>query len=167
MKVAVIGTGRVGKVIGGGLVKAGHDVVVDAIPGAAVPGVLRPIGADILGEKVLLEVANDLSPDFELTYPNKSVGVAVQEEFPRLRVVRTLNTVQAPLMGNPTRLPAASTVFLAGNDAGAKAVASGLLVDLGWPRRWQIDLGDIAQARATEHFFSALSASHRPSTQSR
>lgn len=181
MNIAVIGTGRVGKVIGDGLAKAGHnvayasrnptektglhapttdvksavanaEVVVDAIPGGAVLGTLNSIGAQALAGKVLVDVANDLSANFELSYPNSSLGAAIQQAFPRTRVVKTLNTVQAPLMNNPSSLPAASTVFLAGNDSDAKAAVSGLLNDLGWPDDWQLDLGDISQARATEHF---------------
>jgi predicted dinucleotide-binding enzyme len=181
MNIAVIGTGRVGKAIGGGLATAGHnvvyasrtpeqksnlpapavdllsavtlaDVVVDAIPGGAVIDLLTSIGAGVLAGKILLDVANDLSPKFELSYPNNSLGATIQEQFPHTRVVKTLNTVQAPLMNNPSSLPAASTVFLAGNDAEAKSVISGLLTDLGWEKDWQIDLGDISQARATEHF---------------
>lgn len=181
MNIAVIGTGRVGKSIGGGLGKAGHcvvyasrnpveqtglpaptadvksavvsaEVVVDAIPGGAVLETLNSIGTEALAGKVLIDVANDLSANFELSYPNASLGLAIQEAFPQTRVVKTLNTVQAPLMNNPSSLPAASTVFLAGNDSDAKSVVSGLLDDLGWPKEWQIDLGDISQARATEHF---------------
>lgn len=181
MKIAIIGTGRVGRVIGGGLSTAGHDVVfasrnpaeqsdlpaptadvssavhgadvvVDAIPGGAVLEVLNSLGAAMLAGKILMEVANDLSPSFELSYPNASLGAAIQEAFPQTLVVKTLNTIQAPLMNNPASLPAASTVFLAGNDAPAKSTVSGLLTDLGWEPGWQIDLGDISQARATEHF---------------
>ncbi|HZX02133.1 NADPH-dependent F420 reductase [Kribbella sp.] len=181
MNVAVIGTGRVGKVIGGGLAAAGHsvvyasrnpaeqtglpaptadvksavagaDVVVDAIPGGVVLETLNSIGAEALAGKVLVDVANDLSANFELSYPNASLGQVIQDAFPRTHVVKTLNTVQAPLMNNPSSLPAASTVFLAGNDSDAKSVVGGLLSDLGWPAEWQLDLGDIGQARATEHF---------------
>ena len=181
MNIAVIGTGRVGEVIGGGLAKAGHsvvyasrnpaaqaglpaptadvnsavagaEVVVDAIPGGAVLATLNSIGTEALAGKVLIDVANDLSANYELSYPNSSLGSAIQEAFPHTRVVKTLNTVQAPLMNNPSSLPAPSTVFLAGNDSDAKSVVSGLLNDLGWPNDWQIDLGDISQARATEHF---------------
>ena len=181
MNIAVIGTGRVGKAIGAGLAEAGHSVinasrnpaeqtglpaptadvksavagaqvVVDAIPGGAVLDTLNSIGAEILAGKILIDVANDLSANFELSYPNGSLGLAIQESFPRTRVVKTLNTVHAPLMNNPSGLPSATTVFLAGNDGAAKSVVCGLLNDLGWPKEWQLDLGDISQARATEHF---------------
>lgn len=181
MRIAVIGTGRVGRAVGGGLATAGHEVVfasrtpeqphevpgpvsdlgsavegahvvVDAIPGGTVLEVLNSVGADALAGKVLMEVANALSDGFVLSYPNSSLGATIQELFPQTRVVKTLNTVQAPLMNNPAVLPTASTVFLAGNDAEAKSVISGLLNDLGWPQGWQIDLGDISQARATEHY---------------
>lgn len=130
----------------------GADVVVDAVPGQAVLDVLDSIGADGLAGKILMDVANALSGDFTLMYPNSSLGTTLQERFPLTRVVKTLNTIQAPLMNNPAGLPAASTVFLAGNDSEAKFVIGSLLVDLGWPKDWQIDLGDITQARATEHF---------------
>jgi 8-hydroxy-5-deazaflavin:NADPH oxidoreductase len=181
MKVAVIGTGRVGRALGTGLAATGHhvvyasrtpgqkadlpaasadltsavaraDVVVDAVPGGSVLSVLDSIGADVLAGKILMDVANALSDGFMLSYPNSSLGATIQDRFPQTRVVKTLNTVQAPLMNDPSSLPAASTVFLAGNDAEAKAAISGLLIDLGWPKNWQIDLGDISQARATEHF---------------
>ena len=181
MKIAVLGTGRVARMIGGGLATAGHhivfasrnpaqqsglpapaaeaisavgdaDVVVDAIPGAAVMDALNTLGPAALAGRILMEVANDLSPNFELNYPNASLGAAVQEAFPQTLVVKTLNTVQAPLMGNPSGLPSPSTVFLAGNDAVAKSTVSTLLAALGWDPGWQIDLGDISQARATEHF---------------
>ncbi|ALE05672.1 hypothetical protein AL755_09580 [Arthrobacter sp. ERGS1:01] len=181
MKIAVLGTGRVARAIGGGLATAGHDVafasrnperqaglpgpavevgaavsdadvVVDAIPGSAVMDALRALGTAVLAGKILMEVANDLSPNFELNYPNGSLGAAVQGAFPQTRVVKTLNTVQAPLMANPAVLPSPSTVFLAGDDAGAKSTVATLLTDLGWEPGWHIDLGDISQARATEHF---------------
>lgn len=181
MRIAVLGTGRVAKAIGGGLATAGHnvvfasrnpaqqsglpgpaaevrlavsdaDVVVDAIPGSAVMDTLNTLGTALLAGKILMEVANDLSPNFELNYPNSSLGAAVQEAFPQAYVVKTLNTVQAPLMNHPSSLPSTSTVFLSGNDASAKSTVSSLLTDLGWQPGWQMDLGDISQARATEHF---------------
>lgn len=182
MKIAVIGTGRVGRAVGGGLAAAGHDVVfgsrgpgprteglpaavmnlpdavgpaevvVDAVPGQVALDALNAVGRDALAGKILLEVANDLTQAFELAYPNGSLGAAIQEAFPATRVVKSLNTVQSPLMNNPSALSGPSSVFLAGNDAEAKSVVSGLLADLGWKKEWQVDLGDIAQARATEHF---------------
>ena len=73
--------------------------------------------------------------------------------------------VQAPLMNNPSGLPSPSTVFLAGNDAGAKSMVSALLGDLGWVPGLQIDLGDISQARATEHFiFPSFAIAQSPRT---
>lgn len=181
MNIAVIGTGRVGRSIGGGLSAAGHDVVfasrnpseqsglpapavdlksaaggaevvIDAIPGSVVLETLNELGADLLAGKILMEVANDIGPGFVLNHPNASLGAAVQAALPDTRVVKTLNTVQAPLMNNPSALPSPSSVFLAGNDAGAKSTVSGLLADLGWDPGWHIDLGDISQAKATEHY---------------
>lgn len=69
-----------------------------------------------------------------------------------MRVVKTLNTISAQLMANPSALPTPTTVFLSGNDSDAKDVVAGLLTDLGWPADKHLDLGDISTARGTEHY---------------
>jgi len=76
----------------------------------------------------------------------------LQDALPNVRVVKTLNTISAQLMTDPGALPAPATVFLSGNDGGAKELVAGLLTDLGWSRKSQLDLGDISTARGTEHF---------------
>ena len=180
MKIAIIGTGRVGSTVGAGLVAAGHDVVfgsrtpgrqtglaaparpvaeavvgaevvIAAVPGSITRDVLADVGADALAGAVLIDVGNSLTEGFELSFPNGSLGATLQEDFPRSRVVKTLNTVSAPLMADPGRLPP-TTVFLSGDDADAKAIVSGLLGDLGWPEESRIDLGGIATARGPEHY---------------
>jgi predicted dinucleotide-binding enzyme len=181
MKIAIIGTGRVGTTLAEGFVAAGHDVVfgsrspgekeglpapvlttaasvegadvvVAAVPGRDTPWILREIGAPALAEKVLIDVGNALGDSFDLLYPNAGLGAALQAAFPRTKVVKTLNTVSAPLMAHPTALPQ-TAVFLSGDDADAKTLVAGLLEDLGWPAKSRIDLGDISTARATEHYF--------------
>jgi predicted dinucleotide-binding enzyme len=66
-------------------------------------------------------------------------------------VVKTLNTVTAPLMANPGSI-GPTNVFLSGNDAAAKATVAALLGDLGWTPESRMDLGDIGTARAPEHY---------------
>jgi predicted dinucleotide-binding enzyme len=180
MKIGILGTGRVGKSVGHGLQEAGHDVVfgsrrpdgnsdlggsvtglaeavlgadlvVSAIPGSVALETLRMIGAPALRGKVLVDVGNALSEGFELLYPNASLGAAIQDEFPETTVVKTLNTVTAPLMSNPNSI-GPTNVFLSGNDAAAKATVGALLGDLGWSAESRMDLGDIATARAPEHY---------------
>lgn len=180
MRIAIIGTGRVGSTVGAGLARAGHEVVfgsrtpesadhlsapsrpiaeavggaevvIAAVPGSVTREVLADIGADALADKVLIDVGNSLTEGFQLSFPNSSLGATLQADFPRSRVVKTLNTVSAPLMADPGRLPQ-TTVFLSGDDAGAKAVVEGLLGDLGWAADSRIDLGGITTARGPEHY---------------
>jgi len=65
-------------------------------------------------------------------------------------VVKTLNTGNAFLMVDPQQLAGGDhTMFVAGNDAGAKAEVTRILKEqLGW--KDVIDLGDITMARGTE-----------------
>jgi 8-hydroxy-5-deazaflavin:NADPH oxidoreductase len=80
----------------------------------------------------------------------ESLGEQIQKAFPLARVVKTLNTINSELMVNPHKLPGSHTLFLSGNDAGAKKTVRELLETFGWTDT--IDLGDIATARATEGY---------------
>jgi predicted dinucleotide-binding enzyme len=60
-------------------------------------------------------------------------------------------------MTGPGKLPP-SSVFVSGNDAGAKATVVGLLADLGWPEGSIVDLGGIESARGPEHYFLMFAA---------
>jgi predicted dinucleotide-binding enzyme len=127
-------------------------VIINATPGGSSLDILRSIGADGLGEKVLLDVANASDSNLNLIYPNDSLGRLIQEEFPRLKVVKSLNTFNASVMTNPTVI-GPTTVFLSGNDETAKATVSRLLEDLGWTKDMQLDLGNITTARGPEGYF--------------
>jgi predicted dinucleotide-binding enzyme len=58
--------------------------------------------------------------------------------------------MNAYLMGNPSLVPGNHTVFLSGNDAGAKLKVRDLLISFGWKNENIFDLGDITTARGTE-----------------
>jgi predicted dinucleotide-binding enzyme len=179
MKIAILGSGNVGTALGTKLLAAGHDVtfgtrsvksglvapalpladavtgadaVINATPGGSSLDILRSIGADTLGDKLLLDVANASDSSMNLIYPNDSLARLIQEEFPNLRVVKSLNTFNTSVMTNPGVIDP-TTVFLSGNDAAAKATVSALLQDLGWPKDAQLDLGDISTARGPEGYF--------------
>jgi predicted dinucleotide-binding enzyme len=183
MRIAILGTGRVAQTLGAGLVRAGHDVVfgsrdpdnrtglpasvvdsADAVLGAdvvlnAVQGVdtlplLESIGADNLDGTVLWDIANASNPDFSLAIPDDSLGRRIQQAFPGVKVVKAANHVAAVVVADPSTLPAPTTLFLSGDDTGAKDVISGLLVDLGWPGESLCDLGGIANAYGQEHYLA-------------
>jgi 8-hydroxy-5-deazaflavin:NADPH oxidoreductase len=136
---------------------AGTDVVVNATPGSASLELIEGIGAAAFAGKVLIDVANANTPSFELVYPNSSLAEKLQEALPAAKVVKTMNTAAMSVMTQPATLPP-SSVFVSGDDEGAKATVVSLLTDLGWPAESIIDLGEIASARGTEHYFLMFAA---------
>ena len=60
--------------------------------------------------------------------------------------------------GKVAQTLAPSSVFVSGDDAGAKATVTSLLADLGWPDGSVVDLGGIASARGPEHYFLMFAA---------
>jgi predicted dinucleotide-binding enzyme len=131
------------------------EILFNCTRGDASIEALRQAGAANLRGKVLIDVANPL--DFSKGMPptlfvsnDDSLGERIQREFPEAKVVKTLNTVNAGVMVDPGRVNGGEhTLFVSGNDAGAKATVTGLLREqLGW--RHVVDLGDITTARGTE-----------------
>jgi predicted dinucleotide-binding enzyme len=127
--------------------------VVNATDGGASLAVLDLAGADNLAGKVLMDISNplDVSQGFPPTLFVKdtdSLGEQIQRAHPRASVVKTLNTLTAHLMVNPQVLGEETTVFMSGDDAGAKATVAELLESFGHTD--VIDLGDITTARGTE-----------------
>jgi predicted dinucleotide-binding enzyme len=130
------------------------EMVVNATSGAGTLEALGSAGAARLAGKVLMDVSNplDLSqgmPPVLNPVNTDSLAERIQRAFPGARVVKTLNTMNAGLMVDPGRLAGGDhSVFVSGDDAGAKAVVAGLLGELG--HRDVIDLGDITTARGAE-----------------
>jgi hypothetical protein len=142
---------------------AGNDVVVNATPGSASLALAEGIGAAAFAGKVVIDVANAATPSFELVYPNSSLAEKLQAALPGARVIKTLNTAAMTVMTEPASLPP-SSVFVSGDDPGAKATVTSLLTDFGWPQESIVDLGGIASARGPEHYllmFGALMQSLR------
>ncbi|MDI2035052.1 NADPH-dependent F420 reductase [Paenarthrobacter nitroguajacolicus] len=131
------------------------SLIINATPGTVSLAVLAEAGDDNLNGKVLLDVANPLdgSSGFPpaLTVCNTdSIAETIQRAYPEVRVVKSLNTVSAPVMVDPGRIPGAHDIFMAGNDAEAKATVSALLQEFGWEPGHIRDLGGLDAARAME-----------------
>ena len=205
MKIAVLGTGMVGRAVAARLSELGHDVVigtrdvaatrarteqdgmgnppfaqwqesrptirlvpfaeagahgelvVNATSGDGSLPALRAAGSDNLAGKVVLDIANPL--DFSQGFPpvlsvanTDSLGEQIQRAFPDAHVVKSLNTMNAQVMVDPSRVPGDHTVFVAGEDTSAKDVVRGLLAELGWKQDNIVDLGGIRAARGTEMY---------------
>jgi predicted dinucleotide-binding enzyme len=123
------------------------EIVFNCTQGAGSLAALTAAGVKNLEGKILVDVANVLSP----TDPRPdSLGERIQNAFPLAKVVKTLNTINYDVMVNPQSLPGSHTVFQSGNDADAKKVVRDLLESFEW--RDVLDLGDISTARATEGY---------------
>jgi 8-hydroxy-5-deazaflavin:NADPH oxidoreductase len=80
-----------------------------------------------------------------------SLGERIQRAFPGARVVKTLNTVNALVMADPSLVAGGDhSIFLSGDDDQAKAQVRELLASFGW--RQVVDLGDITTARGAEMY---------------
>jgi 8-hydroxy-5-deazaflavin:NADPH oxidoreductase len=140
---------------GSGAEAAAHgEIVVNATAGTASLDALNAAGAENLRGKILIDIANPLQfvdgkPTLTISNTD-SLAEQIQRAFPDTRVVKTLNTLNAPLMVNPAALADGDhTIFVSGDDADAKAQVIDLLRDgFGW--RNIVDLGDISTARGTE-----------------
>ncbi|AZM89281.1 MULTISPECIES: NADPH-dependent F420 reductase [Streptomyces] len=131
------------------------EVLVNATGGRVSVDALGEADAADLDGKVLIDISNPL--DFSKGFPpvldpanDDSLGELIQRTFPRLRVVKTLNTMNCQIMVDPARVPGEHTVFLSGEDADAKKTVHDLLGSFGWPDRAILDLGGIETARGTE-----------------
>jgi 8-hydroxy-5-deazaflavin:NADPH oxidoreductase len=132
------------------------ELLVNATSGGVSIEALNSAGANNLGSKILIDIANDL--DFSKGMPpvtkttdttGSSVGEKIQAAFPNLKVVKMLNTMNAFIMVNAKLVDDGnSTVFINGNDAEAKKVVSGILESFGW--KDIMDLGDITASRSVE-----------------
>lgn len=130
-------------------------LVVNALPGEQALSVLSGLEAALTG-RVLLDVANATARSergMTLLYPQSSLAEQLQMALPETRVVKSLNTMMYRVMTDPQGQATPPTVFLAGNDDGAKLAVRALLEALGWQPEWQLDLGDITAARGTEALF--------------
>ncbi|AWD24133.1 oxidoreductase [Micrococcus luteus] len=189
MKIGILGTGRVATTLGERLISRGHtlvygsrepasgsatqqdavsasDIVITAIPGAAVLGTLDALGDDALTGKILLDPSVPVGADGQLLFPGDSLARRVQERFPALRVVKTLNTMNTSMMTDSADTVANPMVFVSGDDPDAKATVRELLHDLGWSDQDILDLGGVETAVGTEHafhlFFGVLTALQSP-----
>jgi len=129
------------------------ELVFNCTQGASSLAALRAAGASNLDGKIVVDVANVLSAE---RAGSESLGEQLQNAYPRAKVVKALNTINCDLMVDPGKLAESHTLFISGNDAGAKAKVRELLEAFGWTDI--MDLGDIATARATEGYLPLWSS---------
>ena len=184
MRIAIIGTGKVGAALAHGLrgknhqimlgardpagvaklaaetgaravrpqeAAAGAEVVILALPWATAEAAVKSLG-DLSG-KIVIDCMNPLGMidgKLGLTVGYHRSGAEMVAAWARgARVVKTLNQVGAELMADNTGLPHRPVMFMAGDDATAKAAVTTLLTDLGFE---PLDAGELEKARILEPF---------------
>lgn len=130
------------------------DVVVLSVKGNAAAEALRLAGADNLKGKPVIDTCNPIqdAPPVDgvlqfFTKPNESLMEQLQREFPEAHLVKAFNSVGAPQMVNPKYAAGRPSMFICGNDAGAKKTVGGIVDQFGWEVE---DMGSAASARAIE-----------------
>ena len=165
-KVAIIGDGNVGSSLKRGIESAGYevravgkdpaavreaaqwgDLVFLAVPFGALDEVLREAGDGIKG-KVLVDVTNALTPDYQLALGFTTSGAEeLQKKARGATVVKAFNTVFAQNMATGQVKGRKLSLFVASDDRGAKEKVLGLGRELGFDA---VDAGPLQNARGLE-----------------
>jgi 8-hydroxy-5-deazaflavin:NADPH oxidoreductase len=134
-------------------VAAEAEVVVLAVKGTAAEAVVRELQGALAG-KVVIDATNpiaDAPPDNGVlryfTGPNDSLMERLQAAAPTARFVKAFNSVGNAFMVRPKLRGGRPTMFIAGDDAGAKELVTALLDVFEWDAE---DVGSASGARAIE-----------------
>lgn len=146
----------------GSLAKAGTvqeaarfgDIVVLAVKGTGAEEAVRLAGPETLAGKIVIDATNPIAeaPPTNgvlkfFTNLDESLMERLQRLAPKARFVKAFSCVGNALMVNPKLPGGPPTMFICGNDEGAKRQAATLIEQLGWEVE---DLGAAEAARAIE-----------------
>lgn len=126
------------------------DIVILAAPYAGAAAVVREYG-DALRGKIIVDVTNPVAPDLQgFVVPDDSSGAQeIAKAAPDdAHVVKAFNTVFSHVLAAGPAEDRPLDVFIAGDDAQAKARVSAFVESLGL-RPW--DTGNLSMARALEN----------------
>ncbi len=184
MRIAIIGTGNVGRALAAGASAVGHDtvagsrdpetnqldttevvtqraatehgdVVVLAVPAGVVADVAAEL-SDALAGKPVIDPTNEY-PTAEAAQP---IAARVADAAPDAHVVKAFNTIGANRMTDPVIDGEPASMTLAGDDAAAIETVGALASDLGFE---PVVAGDLTAAHYLEQlarFWIHLSREH-------
>lgn len=130
------------------------EIVVLCVKGTAAEAVIEQAGADYLSGKTVLDATNPIADappvNGVLTYftgPNESLMERLQKRAPGAHFVKAFSSVGSGNFVNPDFGGTKPTMFICGDDEGAKKQATEILAQFGWETD---DVGGVASARAIE-----------------
>ena len=130
------------------------DLVVLAVKGTAAANAIREAGPANIAGKPVIDATNpiaDAPPENGVlkffTTLDDSLMERLQREFPDIHFVKAFNSVGSALMVDPQFKDGKPTMFICGDDEGAKKAVSGILEQFGWVTE---EMGGAEAARAIE-----------------
>ncbi len=130
------------------------ELIVLAVKGSSAADVLRLATAANMMGKTVMDACNpiaDAPPEKGVlkffTSHDNSLMEQLQSEFTGSKFVKAFNSVGSALMVNPRFEGGKPTMFICGNDGGAKKQVTGILDEFGWETS---DMGGVESARAIE-----------------
>ena len=191
MKIGIIGSGIVGRVLGSAFLSEKNEVMlgtrntskdevvkwknenshgkvgtfeetakfgellVIATAGAAAEEAINLAGKENFRNKVVIDTTNPISHEKPpvngvlsyFTTPNESLMERIQKLIPDARIVKAFNSVGNAFMYKPKFPDGKPTMFICGNDDGAKKIVTEILTAFGHETE---DMGKVEAARAIE-----------------
>ncbi len=130
------------------------DLVVLTVKGTVALDAAQLAGEANLNGKIVVDTTNPIAekPPVKgvlefFTGPNESLLERLQARFPAAKFVKAFNCVGASCMVDPQFKGGKPTMFIAGNDEGAKKTVTDVLASFGWETE---DAGAAEAARALE-----------------
>jgi len=130
------------------------EIIVLAVKGVAAEEAVSLCGADALAGKVVIDTSNPIAeaPPVNgvlsfFTGPNDSLMERLQRLAPNARFVKAFSCVGSSLMVDPQLRGGRPSMFICGNDDGAKREVAVILEQFGWDTE---DMGRAEAARAIE-----------------
>jgi len=123
------------------------DAVMLATPWPATKDAINSAG-DLKG-KIVVDCTNPLAPDLSglMLGTTNSAGEEVGRWAKGAKVVKAFNTIGAPNFGNPQFGSEKASMFICGDDAGAKSAVGKLAAELGFD---VVDAGPLTASRMLE-----------------
>ncbi len=142
------------------------DIAILCVNWSHIEDVVRLAGTHNFAGKLVIDTNNPLKFETDGQVPvlavahSDSAGECIQRWLPDAHIVKAFNIVGHSHMVDPEFPDGKPDMFICGNDADAKEIATGIIESLGWPE--PIDLGGIQMSRYLEplamvwitHFFN-------------